>query len=266
LKEKPNLATLTTDFGNSQGHVGIMKGVMLSINPKLVFIDISNEVPAHDVFHCAFVLGTAFKYFPRGTVHVAVVDPGVGSAGRSIIVLTDRHFFVGPDNGLFTFVYRESEHRVWELTKKEYTLKGPFTTFDARDVYAPVASYLSLGVSLDEMGFEIDDPVTLPLQEPIYGENELKGEVIHIDQFGNLITNIEMKSAFEELRSVHVKIRMGEREIGGPLKSYSEGRPGEPFCLWGSHGFLEVAINGGRAADTLPEARRGAGIFIQYGE
>jgi len=241
-----------------------MKGVMFSINPEARFIDISNEVPAHDVFHGAFVLGTAFRFFPRDTVHLAVVDPGVGSARRSIAVRTGRHAFVGPDNGLFTFVYREGDYRAWKISEAKYTLGGYSTTFDGRDIYAPVAAYLSLGVSIEEVGPEIEDPVSLPVPEAVYGNGTLKGEVIHVDQFGNLITNIEMERSYEQLRSGRVVTTISGAEIRGPVGSYSEGPAGEAFCLWGSHGFLEVAVNSGKASDLLPDARRGSEILMRY--
>jgi S-adenosylmethionine hydrolase len=239
-----------------------MKGVMASINPDAAFVDISNEVPAHDVLHGAFVLGMAYKYFPRGTVHIGVVDPGVGSARRSVAVSSEKYTFVGPDNGLFTFVYRETECRIHEVSETKYTLGNALTTFDGRDIYAPVASYLSVGVPIEEVGPEIDDPVSLALPEPARGEDGLKGEIIHIDQFGNLISNIEMKGYYEELRCGQVEIAMGQWKFRGPLKSYSEGCSGEPVCLWGSHGFLEVAVNRGRAADLLPHVERGSELLV----
>ena len=260
---KPNLITLTTDFGDSQGHVGTMKGVMVSINPGVRFIDISHDVPSHDIHHGAFVIGMACRFFPRGTVHVGVVDPGVGSTRRSIALRTDRHTFVGPDNGLFTMVYSTGESEAWEITETKYTLGPPFTTFDGRDVYAPVASYLSLGVPIEEMGKRLDDPVLLPLSEPVYGERELRGEVVHVDQFGNLVTNIEMGRFLERFSSSDVNVKACGRKVRGPVGSYSEGGPGEAVCLWGSHGLLEVAAYGSRAVDLLPGAKRGSAVTIR---
>ena len=261
-----NLITLTTDFGNSQGCVGIMKGVMACINSNVEFIDIAHDIPSHDVFHAAFVLKTAYKYFPDGTVHLGVVDPGVGGSRRPIVVRTDRYYFVGPDNGLFTYIYGEDEFDVREITETKYMLGMDSTTFDGRDIFAPVASYLSLGVSVEQFGQQINDPVRLDVYGPEYGKGLIRGHVIHIDHFGNLITDIERDESEKVIDFSDVRIRAGDLIIENVSRAYSDGPPGEPVCVWGSHGHLEVAVNQGRAETLMEGVRRGSEVLVQAKE
>ncbi|TET79502.1 hypothetical protein E3J38_07110 [candidate division TA06 bacterium] len=261
-----NLVTLTTDFGDSQGCVGIMKGVMACINLNVKFIDMAHDIPSHDVFHAAFVLKTAYRYFPEGTVHLAVVDPGVGGSRRPIAVRTDRYYFVGPDNGLFTYIYGENEFDAREITEAKYTLGVDSTTFDGRDIFAPVAAYLSLGVSIEQFGQEMSDPVRLDIYRPEYGKGLIKGHVIHIDQFGNLITDIERDESEQVMDFRDVRIRAGDLVIETVSGAYSDGPPGEPVCVWGSHGHLEVAVSQGRAVDSMEGMDRGAEVFVQANE
>jgi len=258
-----SLVTLITDFGSSHGCVGIMKGVMTCINPDIRFIDIAHHIPAHDVLHAAFVLKTAYKYFPEGTVHLTVVDPGVGGSRRPIAVQTEKYYFVGPDNGVFTYIYAENEFETREIREAKYTLGGVSTTFDGRDVFSPVASYLSLGVCVEEFGPRVDDPVTLNTSRPEYGKREIRGHIIHTDQFGNLITDIEMDKFAELMDLEDVMVKIGDLTIKEISKAYSDGSSGEPVCLWGSHGYLEVAVNRGRAVDTIEEVGRGSEIIIE---
>jgi S-adenosylmethionine hydrolase len=259
-----NLITLMTDFGDSEGYAGVMKGVMSCINPKAQFIDIAHDVPAHDVFHGAFVLGTAYAFFPAGTVHLAVVDPGVGSFRRPVAVSAGDHFFVGPDNGVFTFVLEESEFEAREIAEEKYTLGGVRTTFDGRDVFAPVASYLSLGVAISEFGPRIDEPVMLSIPEPESHDDSIEGHVLHIDRFGNIVTNIRMDRFRDVLVPGRCSVRIGASTTDRVLGAYSEGHPGEPFCIWGSHGYLEMAVNGGRASELTGGVVRGGEVVVRF--
>lgn len=258
-----NLVTLTTDFGDSQGCVGIMKGVMACINSNIKFIDIAHDIPSHDVSHAAFVLKTAYRYFPKGTVHLGVVDPGVGGSRKAIVVKTEKYYFVGPDNGLFTYIYGENEFDVREITETKYTLGVDSTTFDGRDIFAPVASYLSLGVSFEQFGHEISDPVRFDICEPEYGAGIIKGHVIHIDHFGNLITDIERSKSEQVMDFKDVRIRAGDLVIERVSGAYSDGPPGKVVCVWGSHGHLEVAVSRGRAVDSMEGVGRGSEVFVK---
>jgi len=244
-----SIITLTTDFGLKDHYVGAMKGVILSINPEAVIVDITHEVPPQDVFCGAFTLRNAYGYFLRGAIHVVVVDPGVGSERKPIVVEADGNLFVGPDNGVFTFVYLESSHyRVFEITTPRFMLSKISSTFHGRDIFAPVASYLSLGVPITEMGKEVEDPVRLHIRKPEVKEKEKEvlGEVIYIDSFGNLITNIS-----PDLLTPYSKVFIGKRAIDRIAKSYTEVEPGELLAIEGSSGFLEVSVNRGSAAKKL---------------
>ena len=231
--------TLLTDFGTADYYVGAVKGAILSVNPDAVIVDITHEVPAQDIETGAFLLLAAYKTFPRGTIHVAVVDPGVGSTRRPIIVSANDQFFVGPDNGIFTYI--EPPHRTFHVTAEKYFRPDPSSTFHGRDIFAPVAAALSTGVSPEQLGSEINDEVRLPsLETPL--------RIIHIDRFGNCVTNIT-RERFEGLT-------INGRTISVLRNFYGEALPGEIFAIWGSAGFLEISVNGGSAAQVLG-AKRG---------
>jgi len=233
--------TLLTDFGTADYFVGAMKGVILSINPEAVIADITHEIPAQDVAAGAFQLLAAYATFPTGTIHVAVVDPGVGSERRPIVVNAGGYFFVGPDNGIFTYVYeREPAFEVTHVTETRYFRHPVSTTFHGRDIFAPVAAALSTRIDLSSLGTRISDPIRL---------STLPGpQVIHIDHFGNLITNIRCDS-FEE----GTALSLNGRVITEFRRFFGEqvGNAGEPFMIWGSAGFLEIAVNGDSAAGVL---------------
>jgi len=247
----PNLPviTLLTDFGTADYYVGAVKGAILSVNPNVVIVDITHEIPPQDIEAGAFTLLAAYKTFPRGTIHVAVVDPGVGSSRRLIIVGANNQFFVGPDNGLFTYIYdREPSHRTFHLTASEYFRPNPSSTFHGRDIFAPVAAALSTGIAPDQFGPEINDAVRLPsLETPL--------RIIHIDRFGNCITNIT-REVFEGK-----SLSINGRTITSLRNFYGEALPEELFAIWGSTGFLEISVNGGSAAQVLG-AKRGNTIVL----
>ena len=232
--------TLLTDFGTADYFVGAVKGAILSVNPLAVIADITHEIPPQDVAAGAFTLLAAYKTFPPGTVHVAVVDPGVGSARRPIIVSANEQFFVGPDNGIFTYIYdREPSHRTFHVTSDRYFRPSPSSTFHGRDIFAPVAAALSKGVALEDFGAEINDEVRLPsLEDPL--------RIIHIDRFGNCVTNIT-----RDLLRGEMDLDINGRTLSEFRSFYGEGSATEPFAIWGSAGFLEISVNGGSAAKML---------------
>lgn len=239
--------TLLTDFGTADYFVGAMKGAILSVNPLAIIADITHEVPPQDIQSAAFSLLAAYKTFPEGTIHVAVVDPGVGSTRRPILVSAGGHFFVGPDNGLFTYIYdRELMYQIFHVTAEKYFRQPPSTTFHGRDIFAPVAAALSNGVKAEEFGPRIVDAVRLENSLVAEVKNgSVEGRIIHIDRFGNCITNIT-RDVFD----------IGNLVINGETITdfrdfYADNPRNEPFAIWGSAGFLEISINGASAAHKL---------------
>lgn len=188
------IITLTTDFGLKDPFVGLMKGVILGINPRTRIIDITHSIQRHDVYEASQVLSMSYKYFPPTTIHIAVVDPGVGSNRRPLLVATDNFYFIGPDNGMFSPVYEDAVSgfmRVFHVTASHYFLPMSGSTFHGRDIFAPVAAYLSKGVSADKFGEQIDDYHRIAVPRPVKAEGSISGEIISIDTFGNAISNIK---------------------------------------------------------------------------
>ncbi len=246
------IITLTTDFGLSDGYVGIMKGVILGITADVQLVDISHEISPQDVHQGSFVLRNAVPYFPDGTVHLAVVDPGVGSRRRPLLVTTPRASFVGPDNGLFTFALAQPDAQAWVLDRPQYWLPVISRTFHGRDIFAPVAAHLARGVPPEALGSPVSDPVRLELLLPEQqGNRHVVGHVIHVDRFGNLITNVPAAWLADSDWACEIA---GWR-ISHLSESYSAVRPGELVALIGSSGMLEVALRDGSAARLL-----GAGV------
>ena len=240
--------TLLTDFGTADYFVGAVKGAILSVNPNVVIVDLTHEIPGQDIEAGAFMLLAAYKTFPQGTIHLAVVDPGVGSERRPIIVTANDQLFVGPDNGIFTYICeREPAHQTFHVTAEKYFRPDPSSTFHGRDVFAPVAAALSAGVTPKQFGPQINDEVRLPsLQTPL--------RIIHIDRFGNCVTNI--RSEMFEGKSLSIN----GKTISAIRNFYGEGEAEELFGIWGSAGFLEISVNGGSAAQILG-AKRGDTII-----
>ncbi len=249
-----SIITMTTDFGLTDHYVGVMKGVILSINLKARVIDISHQVRPGYIFQGARLVKETYHFFPRGTVHLAVVDPGVGTSRRSIVVKIKDHYFVGPDNGLFWPVIECSNvPTVVHLTEKKYFMSDVGCTFHGRDIFAPVASYLSTGVDPREMGPIITDPVQLDFQMPHEKEGILTGEVVSVDHFGNMITNIHEDDLACFLKESQPLIKVGDLVVEGLHKSYAEISKGEPLSLIGSSRYLEISVNLGRACDRTGE-------------
>ncbi|HWW77562.1 MAG TPA: SAM-dependent chlorinase/fluorinase [Pyrinomonadaceae bacterium] len=249
------LVTLLTDFGTADYFVGAMKGAVLASNPRAQVVDITHEIPAHDIEAGAFTLLAAFEAFPAGTVHVAVVDPGVGSARRAVAVTTPGHTFVGPDNGVFGYVYERVESfAVHQLTNQNYFRKDVSTTFHGRDVFAPVAGALSRGVAVEELGPRVEDFVRLPFARPERrAGGVLEGRIIHVDRFGNCVTNFTRRDVPAELFERGMRMKVGGFEIEQLRRFFADEREarGGPFAIWGSAGLLEIAVNRDSAARRL---------------
>jgi S-adenosylmethionine hydrolase len=252
------LITLLTDFGNAGAYVGIMHGVILRINPAATVVDVCHEVPPQNVRAGAFILSTAYSYFAPDTIHVVVVDPGVGSERQAIAVCTARGLFVAPDNGVLSYVLaREPVLQMVQLTNAAYWLAPVSSTFHGRDVFAPVAAHLSLGVPLSELGCATDHAVRFPIPVARTAEGgTVHGEVLHVDRFGNLITNLtrELLPPGQQLQ-----VQIAGRKVRGPAESYSQVTEGHLLALFGSSGYLEIAMRNGNAAAAL-QARPGTSI------
>jgi len=259
------LITLLTDFGDQDSFVASMKGVILSINPQASFVDLSHQVPPHSVEDAAYLLNSCYRYFPEGAVHVAVVDPGVGSARRPLLVKTASYYFLGPDNGLFSYVLEdEDDVEVREIENPKYRLKSVGHTFDGRDLFAPSAAWLSKGVPASSFGRVIHDPIRLSIVEPKRQGNRLVGRIEHVDRFGNLISNLtlqhlEDKHKVTKRRQLSIRIR--EQIIEGLVASYSEGKTEQPSALINSDGRLEIFVKEASASDVL-KVGKGARIEV----
>jgi len=263
--------TLLTDFGTADYFVAAVKGVILTINPQASLVDITHEIPPQDIESGAFTLLTCYCDFPPGTIHMAVVDPGVGSARRPIVVRAGQYYFVGPDNGLFSYIYdresrvadREPPYQVFHVTASEYFRQPPSPTFHGRDVFAPVAAALSNGIQPEALGPRITDPVRLAPLSPSKDESgKLHGRIIHIDRFGNCITNITR----DVLPSTDGAILIVKEKTIDTFRTFfsdDTDASSDPFLIWGSAGFLEIAVNRGSAALTLG-LKRGEPITLAH--
>jgi S-adenosylmethionine hydrolase len=250
---KPSrIVTLTTDFGLSDPYVAMMKGVILSINPSARLVDVTHQIGTGSVSQAALLIRETFPYFPEGTVHLAVVDPGVGSHRRLIALEAARHFFVGPDNGLFWPVFRDfKDAKVFQLTQSRYFLPSITHTFHGREIFAPVAAQLSLGLSPDSLGPIIPDPTKLITPEPYIKNGVLYGQILRTDHFGNLATNIPGKKLTDFLESSPLRIKAGKLVIRKLSRIYADCEEGEPLALINSSGLLEIAVNLGRASEYI---------------
>ena len=249
------IVTFTTDFGLRDCFVGIMHGVVLNVHPETTLVDISHAVPSFDVLDGAWTIAQAYRFFPPRTVHVVVVDPGVGSARRPIMLETDNYVFVAPDNGVLSLVEaKEPKFSVRHITAERYFLQPVSQTFHGRDIFAPVAGWLSKGVAPPEFGPEISDYVRLqrPDVERI-GDNNLRGEVLRVDKFGNLITNISAQAApaLFGASPPAFSLLIAGQTITRLCASYAEGGEDEVFAIVGSSGYLEIAAKRASAAEKL---------------
>jgi S-adenosyl-L-methionine hydrolase (adenosine-forming) len=268
LSHRP-IITLTTDFGTNDHFVGVMKGVILDIVPEAEIVDICHSVQAFDVLDGALTISQAYSYFPNRTVHVVVVDPGVGTARRPIVASCDKYHFVGPDNGVLSLIYaKESRIHVRHITAEHYFLQPVSNTFHARDIFSPVAAYLAKEVDSLKFGEEVEDYVRFSAPKPKAVEaNRMRAVVLKVDRFGNLITNVTPQDvpAIFGKGAKGFKIVIGNKEITEIRNAYAEGAPGEVIAILGSMGFLEIAANRGTAAQ-LTGAGKGSEVSIILGE
>jgi S-adenosylmethionine hydrolase len=259
------IITLTTDFGLIDGYVAAVKGVILSINPQATLIDITHQIPSQNINQAAFVLSTAYNYFPPQTVHLIIIDPGVGTKRRAIILKTPQYYFIAPDNGILSYIIRKLSTKLElksglaavAITNPKYWRSPVSYTFHGRDIFAPVAAHLSLGVPIKKFGETISSITILPLAEIHRApDGTLFGQIIHIDSFGNLITNIEET----DLPEGEMIILIGSQTIKGLSRTYAEG--GKLVALIGSSGYLEIALREGNAA-TYFGAKIGSEVAIR---
>ena len=258
---RPVIALLT-DFGGSDHYAGAMKGVVLSLCPDVTLVDISHDIPPHDVLAGALELSASYKYFPAGTIFLVVVDPGVGSTRHGIAAEAGGYRFVAPDNGVLTMVLKETPpKRVVELTERRYARPTVSRTFEGRDRFAPAAAWLAKGIELTGLGRTLATWQTLPVPEPAVTGDRISGEVLRVDRFGNLVTNIDHRTFDRFAGGGAIEISVGTHSVSKVVATYAEAEPGSVCALFGSTDHLEVAVNGGSAAERLGLAR-GAPIVI----
>jgi S-adenosyl-L-methionine hydrolase (adenosine-forming) len=262
-----NIITITTDFGLRDHFVGTMKGVILTINPDVNLLDISHDVASYSVIDGAFTIAQAYSYFPSGTVHLVIVDPGVGGQRRPIVVQAGRHLFVGPDNGVFSFIYeREERITVRHITASHYFLQPVSRTFHGRDIFSPIAAWLTKGIDPANFGDPIGDYRRFAgLNPKMEGENRALGIVLKADKFGNLITNFSIAHfpLFAQPEAPAFRLDIKGQQLARLHKTYNEGAPGETFAIVGSSGYLEIVCNCGSAARTL-NASSGDEIVLTF--
>lgn len=256
------IITLTTDFGLHDWFVGVMKGVILGIEPRARIVDLTHDLPAGDLHAGAFSLMAAYRFFPPGTIHLAVVDPGVGGDREAIAVETDHCLFVGPDNGLLSWALRhERVKAIHRLANAAFRLECVSQTFHGRDVFAPAAAHLGRGLPIQRFGAARSDYLRLPWPEPDLAHTPVRGEVVYVDHFGNLITNLP-STCLRDLQPPPTEVRLGPRRRIPLRACYEAVPPGHPVAVAGSCGYLEVAINRGHAARQL---RQRVGSPVQLG-
>jgi S-adenosylmethionine hydrolase len=264
LPRKP-IITLITDFGTNDHFVGTMKGVIYNINPYVEVVDITHQVAAYDIFDAAFALAQSYRFFPPDTIHLVVVDPGVGTARRPLLARSLAYKFVAPDNGVLSLIYeREENVEVRQITSDHYFLNPVSSTFQGRDIFAPVVGWLSKGVEADKFGEPISDFTKFSSPKPKrVGDNFIKGVVLKVDKFGNILTNLrpeDLAQLFAE-NPPPFKIIINQHEITRLNLAYSMGRPGELFAIVGSSGYLEICTNRGSAAKVL-NVNRGVDVGV----
>lgn len=256
------IVTILTDFGTRDHYVAAVKGVLLGLNPNLQLVDISHEVTPFQIIEGSFLLASVFHSFPEGTVHLAVVDPGVGGSRAGLAAATDSYLFVGPDNGLFDQVFAlEPPRLAVSLENPEYRLREVSPTFHARDIFAPAAAHLSLGLEIERLGPRISYQRRTPPFPRLERQDELQGEVIHIDHFGNLVTNIEIPF-LESCRLTDLEVFLVEQPLLTGPTTYEEAPPGRPVALRGSSAYLEVVVREG-SASKVTGGRVGTPVLVR---
>jgi S-adenosylmethionine hydrolase len=243
--------TLTTDFGTSDHFVGAMKGVILAICPNARIVDITHEIPPFEISQGAFIVAEASRWFPKKTIHVVVVDPGVGTSRRPILIEANGQYFIAPDNGILAMMYADIPHKAREINAAKYFRQPVSRTFHGRDIFAPVAAHLAAGVRPASLGKLIDDHLKLAFNKPQRTARRVWcGTILHVDRFGNLISNFHV-SEFQDVRTRPFQIVVGPQTISRLALNYADSEPGEAVVIEGSSGFLEVAVNQASAAKIL---------------
>jgi S-adenosyl-L-methionine hydrolase (adenosine-forming) len=260
------IITLTTDYGTNDHLVGTLKGVILKINPDVTMVDITHNVTAFDLLDGALAIGSAYSYFPAKTIHVVVVDPGVGTERRPLLVSAANQYFIAPDNGVLSVVYeREAENLVVRHANAEHYYFQPVSkTFHGRDIFAPVAAWLSKNWQPGSMGEEITDYKRFSLPRPKEADGAVKGVILRADAFGNLITNFRQEDLPETVaQNGAIKLQAGTQAISQFVETFAQGNDNEPFAYLGSSGFVEIAVNKGNAARTLGLGRGTAVVLTK---
>jgi S-adenosylmethionine hydrolase len=268
FKAEPLLArpiiTLTTDYGTNDHLVGTLKGVILKICPEANLVDITHNVTPYDLLDGALAIGSAYSYFPARTIHVVVVDPGVGTERRALLVSGENQYFVAPDNGVLSLVYeREESILVRHANVEHYYLQTVSKTFHGRDVFAPVAAWLAKGSQAAAMGEEITDYKKFAMPRPKSAEGSSKGVVLRVDSFGNLITNFRPDDLpASAIESGAINLHVGSQAVTRLVDTFAKGNPGEVFAYIGSNGFIEIGVNRGNASKALGASR---GVQVTLG-
>lgn len=267
-----SIITLLTDFGLNDEYVGTMKGVILSVNPSATIIDITHNIDPHDIIQAAFTIKSSYKFFPEGTVHLVVVDPGVGGSRTIIAIEMAGHTFLAPDNGILTLLVEERNiDKIIRVDNKKFFLKSISQTFHGRDIFAPVSAHISSGIKINDIGTPINknELVKLSIPEPrISDKGELVGTIVSIDHFGNLITNIDSNCLKNFCRPEFRKkpeINIANSKISGLSESYENSSPNSPLIIVGSRGYLEIAINCGSAKSYF-KAEKGNTITVNLSD
>lgn len=251
------VVTLTTDFGLADHYVGVVHGVVLRFHPQARVVDLCHQLEPYDLVGAALTLAASYAWFAAGTVHLAVVDPGVGSDRRALVAEAAGWLFLAPDNGLLELIYRRHDHRVWALEPERFALKPISNTFHARDVFAPAAGLLARGEPPERLGLSIGDYQRLQIPEPReLAPGRLEGQILKVDRFGNLITNFTPADLPEPFQ-----LSVGRCRIGALRESYAAAPPGEVFAIAGSSGYIEISMNQASAAEAVG-ARAGAPVEV----
>ncbi len=241
-KEKMSIIALLTDFGLKDNFVGVMKGVIYKINPETKIVDLCHNIKPQDIKEAMFILKNSYRYFPEGTIFTVVVDPQVGSERKALIIKTKEYFFVAPDNGVLSFLQKDEIEKIIQITQEKYFLKPVSNTFHGRDIFGPVSAYISKGEKLENFGHEIKEITSIKFPEPIIKKNCLIGEVIYIDRFGNLITNIDEKIFNNFVKNHKFEIQVKNHRIKKLSLSYTESKNKKPIALFNSFNSLEISI------------------------
>jgi len=267
MVSKARTVTLLTDFGTRDHYIASMKGVLLAIDPELHIVDITHEVPKFDIRRAALLLANSAKFFPHGTIHVAVVDPGVGTSRRPIIIKTKNYYFVGPDNGVLSVAAAgDGVKHVYQIREDgSYVLQRRSSTFAGRDVFAPVAAHIAKGVPLEMLGEVIKSFKRIRIGEPKRFGNRIDGDVLLIDAFGNIVTNIGDELIEDLEPGQRILVNVGGKLLRVPfLKTYGDVERGKPLALVGSTGLLEIGLNQGSISCLLRNVKEGSRVSIQY--